>query len=54
MQYQYQRYGGDLEPLFGRDEHRFQIALVYSVDELWNSKFDDRESLLNLEHGYMP
>ena len=54
LQYQYRRHGGELETIFGGTEHRIQIALVYAVDEVWNSQFDDRESLLNLEHGYIP
>ncbi|WP_456441027.1 hypothetical protein [Caldithrix abyssi] len=29
-------------------------GLVYSIDQRWNKQFDDRNSLLNLEHGYIP
>ena len=54
LQYQYNVFNGDLESLFGEDEHRINLALVFSVDQLWNEQFDDRESLLNLEHGYIP
>ncbi|MHB2154338.1 hypothetical protein ACX8XN_08065 [Calditrichota bacterium GD2] len=29
-------------------------GMVYSIDQRWNKQFDDRKSLLNLEHGYIP
>ncbi len=54
LQFQYSRFKGDLADLFGKSEFRVQFALVYSVDQLWNNQFDDRDSLLNLEHGYIP
>lgn len=54
IQLQYQRANGALQGIFGKDETRIQFALVYSIDQLWNDQFDDRESLLNLEHGYIP
>ncbi|GBD92135.1 hypothetical protein BMS3Abin04_02869 [bacterium BMS3Abin04] len=54
MQIQYNKNSGDMKALFDNSETRFQFALVYSIDQLWNSQFDDRESLLNLEHGYIP
>jgi len=51
---QYRHQSGDLAALYGRDETRFQIGFVYSIDHVWNRYFDDRDSLLNLEHGYIP
>ncbi len=54
LQLQYLKNGGDLKDVFSEDETRIQFALVYSVEQLWNSQFNDRESLLNLEHGYIP
>ena len=54
VQFQYLKNRGDLRNLFAENETRIQFALVYSVDQLWNDQFDDRESLLNLEHGYIP
>jgi len=54
LQVQYRKYRGDLATLFGGSETRFQFALVYSISEVWNNQFDDRQSLLNLEHGYIP
>jgi hypothetical protein len=54
LQFQYGSFRGGLERLFGRDETRIQFALIYSIEQSWNNQFDDRESLLNLEHGYVP
>jgi hypothetical protein len=54
VQFLHTRYEGDLERLFGQDETRFQVGFVYSLDLSWNRQFDDRNSLLNLEHGYIP
>lgn len=54
LQIQYSQFQGDLIKLFGKDETRIQFSLVYSIDAIWNNQFDDRESLLNLEHGYIP
>ena len=54
LQYEYSVLNGDLESLFGKNEQRIKLALVFSVNQLWNEQFDDRESLLNLEHGYIP
>lgn len=53
FQVQYLDFSGDLERLFGRSETRVQFSIVYSVDQSWNHQFDDRDSLLNLEHGYI-
>ncbi|MBN4056283.1 hypothetical protein JYT20_01020 [Rhodothermus sp. AH-315-K08] len=53
FQYQYINYTGDLRPMFGEQEHRLQVSLVFSIDQRWNNQFDDRDSLLNLEHGYI-
>ncbi len=54
LQFQYLSFSGDLEELFGENESRIQFALTYSIDQSWNEQFDDRDSLLNLEHGYIP
>jgi len=54
LQYEYNMFSGDLESLFGKNEQRIILALVFSVDILWNEQFDDRGSLLHLEHGYIP
>jgi len=54
LQAQYLKYRGDLANLFGESEARFQFVLVYSISQVWNNQFDNRESLLNLEHGYIP
>jgi len=33
---------------------RFQICLVHSLDQVWKEFLDQGESLLNLEHNYIP
>ncbi len=54
IQLQYKRNSGNLKALLGEDETRIQFGFVYSINQSWNNQFDDRESLLNLEHGYIP
>ncbi len=53
-QIQYGHRTGDLAALYSSEEVRFQIGFVYSLDQVWNEFFDDRNSLLNLEHNYIP
>lgn len=54
VQLQYRKVTGQLADLYSRDLFHFQIGFVYSINFAWNRQFDDRESLLNLEHGYIP
>ncbi len=54
LQVQYREFSGDLRKIYGDNETRIQLSFIYSVDQSWNYQFDDRESLLNLEHGYIP
>ncbi len=54
LQIQHSQFSGDLKAMYGKSETRFQFGFVYSVDQRWNKQFDDRNSLLNLEHGYIP
>ncbi len=54
LQVQHARFSGDLTALYAKSETRLQVGLVYSIDQRWNKQFDDRNSLLNLEHGYIP
>jgi hypothetical protein len=54
LQLAYDSFTGDLENLFGKDELRVQAFLTFEFDAKWNNQFDDRGSLLNLEHGYIP
>ncbi len=53
FQYRYLYNNGQSENLFGKQEHRFQIAFVYSINQIFNNQFDDRNSILNLEHNYI-
>jgi hypothetical protein len=52
-QYRYSQNNGDLIPLLGENQHRFQVGLAYIFNKVFNSQFDDRNSILNLEHGYL-
>ncbi len=54
IQLQYKDFSGDLKDLYGSNETRIQFSFIYSIDQSWNNQFDERESLLNLEHGYIP
>ncbi len=54
VQYRYERFTGDLAAVRGDGKHIVELGLVYSVEQSWNRQFDDRGSLLNLEHGYIP
>ncbi len=54
LQLQQSQFSGDLKALYGKSETRIQAGLVFSIDQRWNKQFDDRNSLLNLEHGYIP
>lgn len=52
-QYRYSQNNGDLVPLLGESQHRFQLGLAYTFNKIFNSQFDNRNSILNLEHGYL-
>ncbi|EIA07123.1 hypothetical protein [Flavobacterium frigoris] len=53
LQYRYTENTGFTESLFGKNEHRIQLAIVYSFSKIFNKQFGDREDLLNLEHNYL-
>ncbi|MBU2444183.1 MAG: hypothetical protein KJ666_01235 [Bacteroidetes bacterium] len=53
IQYQFKKNTGDLANLLPAKEHRIQLAMIFAIDQIWNNQFDDRESILNLEHGYI-
>ena len=54
LQVSHQDFEGDLEGIFGEDELTVKAFLTFEFDASWNNQFDDRDSLLNLEHGYIP
>lgn len=54
LQLQYRHNSDDLKKILGENEGIIQLSLIYSVDQSWNDQFDDRGSLLSLEHGYIP
>ncbi|WP_339789403.1 hypothetical protein [uncultured Imperialibacter sp.] len=53
VQYRYHVNRGELIPLLGKSQHRFQVGLSFSFNKIFNNQFDDRNSILNLEHGYI-
>ncbi len=50
----YEERKGDVAKLLGDQEFQLQVGFVYGFQRVFNSQFSDRESLLNLEHGYIP
>jgi len=53
VQFRQEWFKGDLKNIFGKSNSQIQFSIIYSVDQSWNNQFDDRDSLLNLEHGYI-
>jgi hypothetical protein len=53
VQYRYSQNNGNLPALLGKSQHRFQLGLAYVFNKVFNDQFDDRNSLLNLEHNYL-
>ncbi len=53
FQYRYNQNNGELRPLLGESQHRFQVGVAYTFSKIFNNQFDDRNSILNLEHGYI-
>ncbi|NIO79380.1 MAG: hypothetical protein GTN68_02345 [Candidatus Aminicenantes bacterium] len=53
MQYQYLNLNNDLLNLYTEKEHRIKLVLVFSFEQVWNDFYDERDSLLNLEYGYL-
>jgi len=53
LQYRFTSNNGYTKTLFGKNEHRIQLALVYSFDKIFNKQFGDRDQILNLEHNYI-
>jgi len=54
LQYQFMKLKNDLLKLYPERQHSVKLALVYSFEQFWNEYYDERDSLLNLEHGYLP
>jgi len=55
LQYEFKHLNGDLQQLnSGRSTiNSLKLAVIFSTDFLFNKQFDNRNSLLNLEHGYI-
>lgn len=55
VQYQVQRTDDGVSLLFGSEqEHSFRLAFVGTFETIFNPRFDERDSLLNTESGYLP
>lgn len=53
-QYQYTRRSGDLATAVGFDqEHTVQIGLSFDFETTFNDYIGERQSILNMEHGYV-
>lgn len=53
FQYKYNQNNGELKPLLGNNQQRFQMGIAFTFSKIFNNQFDDRNSILNLEHGYI-
>lgn len=53
LQYRYLSRQGDPSSILRAGEQSLQVALVYSFENHFFNQFDDRNSLLNLEHSYL-
>ncbi len=53
FQYRYTENSAGLADIFPASAHRFQFSFVYTVNQIFNKHFDDRNSILNLEHNYI-
>jgi hypothetical protein len=53
FQYRYNQNNGALIPLLGESQHRLQAGIAFTFNKIFNNQFDDRNSILNLEHGYI-
>jgi len=55
VQYQYTNYSGQLASAYGtQSDQSVKLALIFNFDMTFNNYFDDRNSILNMEHGYIP
>ncbi|HKJ46683.1 MAG TPA: hypothetical protein VJ991_12710 [Balneolales bacterium] len=55
LQYEFKHLNGNLQALNGGRStlQALKLAVIFSTDFLFNKQFDSRNSLLNLEHGYI-
>ena len=55
LQYEYRSRAADIPIAFGdNQEHSLKLALIARFDVLFNRQFDERDSLLNTQSGYLP
>ncbi len=53
IQFRQEWFRGDLANIFSKSSSQIQFSVIFSIDQSWNNQFDDRDSLLNLEHGHI-
>lgn len=44
---------GDMSFRLPSNSFRINIGFIYAIEHVFNNQFDDRDSILNLEHGYI-
>ena len=55
LQYQFQKNSPEVVKLYGEDlQHTIKLVLVGSFETIVNPRFDERDSILNTEGGYLP
>ncbi len=55
LQYEYEQVSGGLQGLLGFEQsHSLKLLLAFEYETMFNDYFMDRETILNLEHGYAP
>ncbi len=55
LQYEYERVSSGLQGLLGFDQnHALKLLFAFEYETMFNDYFMDRETILNLEHGFAP
>lgn len=51
--YLYHKNSWDLTNFLLTIDNCIQLAMIFTIDLIWNNQFYDRYLILNLEHGYI-
>ncbi len=54
LQYQESHASTGINPSGTRTERKLMALLIFNFDFVYNNYFDERDSILNVEHGYIP
>jgi hypothetical protein len=55
IQLVHEQTSGNLAPVLGfTQRHAVNVFFSFDYETMWNSYFTDRETILNLEHGFAP